>query len=324
MNHILESAKLGGLTKRNNMKHEQNCVLVTGNGFDLNLGLKTRYSDFAKSDEWATLYEEYAPQSQYYSLLKYLNDRKDVDCWFDIEQNLLKYASANTKEVWKHDVETDKREYQAICKALLQYLDNHVKHGKSDLFGKAGIKILRNFKKDNNCCKIYTFNYTSLDFIARIASVDPIVPSVHIHGSIEGGNAILGFNIDNSTQIIPAYSFMVKSDNPFFRPVQFEQDLISADEVIIFGHSLNSIDSVYFDSYLRVLSEDLETNKRLTIITYNEKSRQDILNNIRQMGILVPRLFSRGHVDFILTEDMDNNQFTNEKFDDLLKRTFIY
>ena len=44
-----------------------------------------------------------------------------------------------------------------------------------------------------------------------------------------------------------------------------------------------AIDSVYFDSYLRILSEDLETNKRLTIITYNENSRQEILNNIRQM-----------------------------------------
>lgn len=326
MNLIFKSAEFGSCwaKMRNNMKHEQNFVLVTGNGFDLNLGLKTRYSDFAKSDEWTTLYEEYAAQSQYYSLLKYLNDQKDVGCWFDIEQALLNYASANTERVWKHDVETDKREYQAICNALVKYLDNHVRHGKGDLFEKAGIKILRNFKKDTNCRKIYTFNYTSLGFIARIGSVDSIVPAVHIHGSIEEGNAILGFNINNSTQIIPAYSFMVKSDNPFFRPIQFEQDLISADEVIIFGHSLNAIDSVYFDSYLRILSEDLETNKRLTIITYNENSRQEILNNIRQMGILVPRLFSRGHIDFILTKDMENNQFTNEKFDNLLKRTFIY
>ena len=31
-------------------------VLIIGNGFDLDLGLKTRYSDFAKSKEWNQLY----------------------------------------------------------------------------------------------------------------------------------------------------------------------------------------------------------------------------------------------------------------------------
>ncbi len=306
------------------MGEEKMFVLVTGNGFDLNLGLKTRYSDFTKSKEWVDLYKEYAPQSQYYSLLKYLNDRKDNDCWFDIEQALLDYASAKTEDVWKHDVKTDKREYQAICSALGKYLDNHVKHGKANILEKAGIKVLRHFKTGTDCRKIYTFNYTSLDFIARIGSIEPIVPSVHIHGSIEENNTILGFNISNPTQIIPAYSFMVKSDSPFFRPIQLEQDLIGANEVIIFGHSLNAIDAVYFESYLRILSEDLETDRRLTIITYNEESRQDILNNIRQMGILVPRLFSRGHVDFILTEGMENNQSMNGKFEDLLQRTFCY
>ena len=123
---------------------------------------------------------------------------------------------------------------------------------------------------------------------------------------------------------IPAYSFMVKSDSPFFRPMQLEQDLISANEVILFGHSLNVIDAIYFESYIRILSDDLDTDRRLTIITHNEDSRQDILNNIRQMGILVPRLFSRGHVDFILTEEMENNQSMNKKFENLLERTFCY
>lgn len=306
------------------MENEKRFLLITGNGFDLNLGLKTRYCDFAQSDEWSAMYEKHAPLSQHYSLLKYLNDRKDQDCWFNIEQALLDYASAKTESVWKHDVETDKREYQAICEALKKFLDNHVKHGKDDISEKAGIKLLRNFRKFNDNQKIYTFNYTSLDFIARIGSVDSIVPSVHIHGSIEEGNTILGFNINNPAQIIPEYSFMVKSDSPFFRPIQLEQDLISADEVIIFGHSLNAIDAVYFESYLRILSDDLGTDKRLTIITYNESSRQDILNNIRQMGILVPRLFSRGHIDFILTEEMENNQFMKDKFESLLERTFIY
>lgn len=298
-------------------------MLITGNGFDLSLGLKTRYSDFTKSKEWMDLYNEYAPKSQYYSLLKYLNDRKDKNCWFDIEQALLDYASVQTEHVWVHDVETDKREYQVICGALGEYLKNHVNHMGRDIDEKAGIKILKHFQKHSDSRKIYTFNYTPLNLIAKVGLIEHLVSPIHIHGSIEEGNTILGFNISNPTQIIPAYSFMVKSDSPFFRPIQLEQDLIGADDVIIFGHSLNAIDSIYFESYLRILSEDLETDRRLTIITYNEDSRQEILNNMRHMGILVPRLFSRGHIDFILTGNLENDQSMKEKFENLLERNFV-
>jgi hypothetical protein len=50
-------------------------VLIIGNGFDLELGFKTRYSDFAKSEEWNRMYEENVKKSNCYSLVKYLNDK---------------------------------------------------------------------------------------------------------------------------------------------------------------------------------------------------------------------------------------------------------
>lgn len=299
-------------------------VLVIGNGFDLDLGLSTKYSDFAKSDEWISIYEHYAPLSKYYSLLKYLNDRKDYDNWFDIEQALFDYASAKAESPWKHDVETDKREYQAICKALSDYLDNQVKTSKHDILEKTSRRVLQLFQYEKDCRKIYTFNYTSLELIARVGLVDHLVPFVHVHGSIDNKNIILGFNISSPSQIIPGYSFMVKTDNPFFQSIQLEQDLIDADEVIIFGHSLNMMDSVYFESYLKFLSEELKTDKTLTIITYDEKSRQNILNNMRQIGIVVPKLFSRGRIEFIQTSNLENDRTMKDKFESLLKRMNIY
>ena len=62
-------------------------TLVIGNGFDLDLGMNTRYSDFAKSEYWPK-----DVSSSSHNLQQYLNERKDMDCWFDLEQCLLDYC----------------------------------------------------------------------------------------------------------------------------------------------------------------------------------------------------------------------------------------
>ena len=59
-------------------------ILIIGNGFDLNLGLKTSYSDFLASDEFLELSEDSSNL-----LVSYLNEqakssRKDR-LWVDIE-----------------------------------------------------------------------------------------------------------------------------------------------------------------------------------------------------------------------------------------------
>ena len=53
-----------------------NNILIIGNGFDLDLGLKTKYSDFAKSDFWPKAAVERS------FLCQYLNQKKDKDEWF--------------------------------------------------------------------------------------------------------------------------------------------------------------------------------------------------------------------------------------------------
>lgn len=67
-------------------------ILIIGNGFDLNLGLKTSYSDFLASDEFLELSEDSSNL-----LVSYLNEqakssRKDR-LWVDIEHELKSYAT---------------------------------------------------------------------------------------------------------------------------------------------------------------------------------------------------------------------------------------
>lgn len=107
------------------MKND-NIVLIIGNGFDLDLKFESKYSDFAKSEEWKELYEKYASKSNHYSLIKFLNDRKETDKWFDIEQALFEYAALKTADIWHHDVSNDIQEYHALCRQLEKYFTNKV------------------------------------------------------------------------------------------------------------------------------------------------------------------------------------------------------
>ena len=62
-----------------------NTVYIIGNGFDINLGLKTRFSDFADSEYWP-----FKPINRRHSspLAAYLDYHKSIDKWLDLE-NLL-------------------------------------------------------------------------------------------------------------------------------------------------------------------------------------------------------------------------------------------
>lgn len=79
-------------------------VLIIGNGFDLDIGLKTSYKDFWES--------EYCPKDYPAPIIHHLNsrweDNLDSVRWYDLENELLFYAHHSEKE----DVITEEeREY---------------------------------------------------------------------------------------------------------------------------------------------------------------------------------------------------------------------
>jgi hypothetical protein len=296
-------------------------VLIIGNGFDLELGFKTRYSDFAKSEEWNRMYEGNVKKSNFYSLLKYLNDKKEEHSWFDIEQALLDYSSIRTRDIWHHDIATDKREYALICNTLEDYLNKQFKGINGDIDNKYSTRLLRQiYRHDSLDKKLYTFNYTPIDIIATAVEVQHLFPKDinYVHGEVKDHTLILGIDIHSLDEIIPEYSFLIKTNSNSYKATNIESDMINSRNVIIFGHSLNMIDAVYFDDYLKDLSVNKEEDRWLTIITYNENSKLQILDNIRRMGISVPKLFSHGHLEFILTESINSDN--NKSFEELLSR----
>ena len=65
---------------------EYDSILIIGNGFDLNLGLKTSYQNFIASHVFKNLVDG---NNQ---LCKYLNNQNELNRWIDIENELKKYS----------------------------------------------------------------------------------------------------------------------------------------------------------------------------------------------------------------------------------------
>ena len=75
------------MEKTYDVRIQRSIVLVLGNGFDFDLGLRTSYKDFWES--------EHCPKDYPAPLVKHLNekwpDNLDKVKWYDLENELLQY-----------------------------------------------------------------------------------------------------------------------------------------------------------------------------------------------------------------------------------------
>ena len=97
-------------------------VLILGNGFDLDVNYKTRYSDFAKNVRLCWPFEDAKD-----GLGGYLQERAKTDTWLDLESALLDYASATDGVAKKgngglYPLEDDKEDFQRLVHTLRMYI----------------------------------------------------------------------------------------------------------------------------------------------------------------------------------------------------------
>lgn len=83
----------------------------------------------------------------------------------------------------------------------------------------------------------------------------------------------------------------------------------NANEVVFFGHSLGPTDYHYFKSFFNTQSQEymtLEKSKDITIFTFNNDSRVEILRQLRKMnGGSLEYLFSNNCFRIICTDGED-------------------
>ena len=338
------------------MEEPRKIVLILGNGFDLDLGLKTSYKDFCES--------EFCPKYYPAPLIAHLNekwgDNLDGVKWYDLENELFVYYRSivsqgrrkdvidkyETKflkvvkpELWRwgtyneyieqaqslvnkgfitfddtalkimripyHDdmLETpewrDRKSLELIKDGLCKYLNSI--YGQPFKSHSVALNVLfaANCSREaDNFLSIYTFNYTPLlvDYENGFQSI------VHyVHGDCEKGKVIIGTRDDGEYD--KSYDFLQKSFDPSFNPPALVADLLEADEVIIFGHSIGDNDRQYFKAFFKQQVDITHPHRiDITIFTRDEISEVEIKRSLQRMtDNNLSTLYGLNHVEIIKT-----------------------
>lgn len=294
-------------------KHDY--VLVLGNGFDLDFGLHTSYADFLKSNKWRDLIDEFIPQSRTNSLLSYLEKQKGINLWFNLEDALKEFAMCKEKAT---NPEADEREFEALRNALKCFIadDEDIRRDNGDEYS-VSIRFLKALFGEIQKNPIYTFNYTPLEEIIKYKCCGlKSGPITYVHGNTKS-DIVLGFELSDGETIVSGYDFMRKS-------VQIQKlgiknhiadDILSAKEVIFFGHSLNNNDAPYFSEYFEVLLND-QTGRHATFFTKDSSSTIGMKECLGEEK--TDMLLQRNKVKFVRTilcmENISDNIREKEKY----------
>lgn len=262
-----------------------NDILVVGNGFDLNLGLKTSYSDFLNSTEFKSLKNNF--------LAEYLEKKLRVLKWVDIEKELYKYSvslyyqTENNRfnPVPQKDARINKlkQELYDICTSLKWYLKD-VTTCPINLEGKEAFRVVADIFNSRKDTYILTFNYT--DIIERIhdyyfSSLKKNYLINHIHGSLSDDNIVFG--IEDSAEVAKEHVFLYKSHNTNQNINGLTSIFDNAKNFKFFGYSLGETDHSYFDDFFKAQTMPDCKDKNFTFYYYGDDAYDDLIWQLKKL-----------------------------------------
>lgn len=283
-------------------------LLVLGNGFDLALGYPTSYDDFANAELISPVqeldftcnfwpfkepdngpYRDHSLHSHMYNYAIKHTDRDGRIRWVDIEMQLYSYARTKIGSTIDPGlVQEDKESFQKLRRYLNRWISRAFNgEWKNDRECTTIRDFIKAITDNNGCSIIWSFNYTNTrEELSTFGEYNnPMYPRIYnIHGTCTNSsnpNIIVGIHED--LQIPHEYQFLFKS-NYTTNHISFLQDLTTANEVIIYGHSIGITDSDYFSPYFGFIKNIRipDKSKRFTIITKGVNAVEQILSNIRE------------------------------------------
>lgn len=271
-------------------------ILVIGNGFDLDLGLRSRYSDFYNSDFWP-FSDEASP------LAEFLNQRFKINNWADLESVLGEYGEKSVR--FQNQEAHDRVDFRQLREHFNAYILDQQRTFVPNQSSTA-ISLLKAVVENRDFEEIYSFNFTDLSSIVKDRfGIENNMQVRHIHGRAEDGTSILG--VGDYAQLKEHSDFMYKSFDIHYRPPIMIPNLLISDRIVLFGVSMSRVDYQYFDDFFKRVTVGREDDvpadgKEITIFTYDEASRMSILRNLQQMtdhGL--GRIFSRNRFQVLCT-----------------------
>ena len=329
-----------------------NITFFIGNGFDLNLGLKTRYKDFYKYFKENTkedniikgwINEEARLWSDLEKALgKSLNsiNRDNLEQFYEdkdeMDDLLIDYLRKEQEKYTYDDEETIKKE---LSRSLNNFDINLSKNDKQKIqrvrekYGKDGTKynfVVFNYtnildkmveiqKKSGAVIGEYTYVYNATRYNNGVSELGEIY---HIHGTVNE-EMILGVNdegqINNEflkKEEIFCDSFIKSRMNKMIGQQKTEevQNLINNSEIIcLFGTSIGDTDKIWWEKIVNWLVEDKE---RLLVLFWRDNQRL----NKNKLPSRTIRTNNKIKNQFL---EKGKGQLTDEKLQLLKERIFV-
>ena len=243
-----------------------------------------------------------------------------------IDKGLLKaplsssYITLSNKDLLLPPEKRDFRALQLIKENLIKYLiDEQLKDIKEDSVAAIVTKCFSKDKTSINKC-IYSFNYTNIKDGSYISIFTESFETkiMYVHGNVNDKNVILG---TKDGYFEEKYDFLQKAFDTKYNPPAMVYDLMNADNIIIFGHSLGMNDSQYFKAFFENQSSTKNPkSKNITIFTKNEDSEFAIKRALQEMtNYNLSSLYGLNKLQIIKTDELYANK---DKFINVLVKLF--
>lgn len=278
-------------------------ALIIGNGFDLDLGLETKFSHFANA-------KNYWPEKDGSKLSSFLDSRKSMEKWFDMEGALREYAITQKgpfgepNAINEEQINADFEYLKKIRLGLMKYL---VKEEQKDILrDSTAAKVLMGINNNSRFEYVYTLNYTDLNVFCNKLNIGNFEEIRYLHGNLANKDIIIGID---DLKLKNPYKNWRKSRSPFYKSNNIFADLNSSSEIVFFGVSFGMIDYKYFKQFFsKVATPVLEPipineKKYITIFTFDENDRLSILDFLEQMKVDIDYLFNQTHFEIIRTKE---------------------
>ncbi|SDI14090.1 bacteriophage abortive infection AbiH family protein [Chryseobacterium jejuense] len=279
-----------------------NKLYIIGNGFDLYHDLPTSYNDFHQfvienHQDLENTFEEYFQLSYNDKCLwkDFENDLGTFD-WkaFSDEINQIDVLDDNFRPSFIYGLEDDLEQETKI-------LVNSIKEVFEDWLTDLNLEYTKRKLLLEEDSIFLNFNYTlTLEEVYQI----PAGKILHIHGDVENNLGDLTFGHNKSLKTQPEFDSdgettrtqfsdsEANAQQPFYalqKPVDdvlsenesFFKNLRETNEIIILGHSLNSVDMPYFANIKKYVVE----SSRWKVSFYSDGEKATHLNSLQKIGI---------------------------------------
>lgn len=283
-------------------------ALIIGNGFDLDLEFKTKFSDFANA-------KDYWPENDGSKLSIYLDTKKSIEKWFDLEGELRNYASGGSNSFEtinaknNEEMTADFAYFEKLRIGLMGYLTEEEKKDiKKD---SVAARVIKGISENSNFEYVYTLNYTDLNGIARKLGINNSREIHYMHGSLANKDIIIGID---DIRLNNEYKNWRKARSEYYKPHNIFADLDASKEIVFFGVSFGWIDYKYFQQFFAKVSAPVEEpiqerdRKIITIFTYDESDRRSIMDFLERMKVDLDYLYSQTNFEIIRTKDNQDNK----------------